>query len=157
MPPLLPAFVINLELAREACPVRSLPHDRHRTAIDLQHEIRGRSIGEGEAKQAVGDHRGRLELAPIRELHQPAEGLARHARLRRRVGDDRVGFQQLDIFAGATGHFHFRHEVGDRHRVRDEDRTGLAILVRPVELGIDQRLMLSHGARTFARRAYTRL
>src|ERR1035438_6775301 len=43
---LLPAFIIRLELAGEACPVRSLAHDRHRAAIDLQHEIRRRPVGE---------------------------------------------------------------------------------------------------------------
>ncbi len=111
------------------------PADRHRPAVDLDHEIAARAVSQSQPEDEVGNDTEIVAKAAMRDANAKRERIALAERLIRERGDHLVGVNEPQIIAPLRGALHRDIEVHDLKLVFDERPAGFPVLAAPLDVG----------------------
>jgi hypothetical protein len=123
------------QLSAVAC---GAAHDRGGPAIDFNEKNVARVVGEAQPDECVGHDRLGLPLAVHGLINNPAQWFACGLGLGRCFGDDFGLANELDAGRAPAGELKAHHEMRNRKRVINKDRTGALGLLGPIRAVIDE-------------------
>lgn len=132
---LSPRLLIRQELPEKARLPKALPHDRHRTAIRFEEEVRvppGLQCPlELKPEDPIGLHAQAVRLPALADLDLPAEREAQAPGLRWRPREHLLGRDEPHPLATPAGGLEGDHDLGDRKRVVEENPGDVSVLRVP--------------------------